>query len=84
MILLNEEEIWAVINEVEQKCDINPDAYSPVMEYRAMCKAQLKKVYDWLQSRTYGFDNGDGKMTYKTVYEEGEWQSLLDEIGEGD
>ena len=43
----------------------------------AIAKEAQKKLAGWLQKRTYGFDEGNGVMTYKTVYEEGEYERLL-------
>ena len=50
-------------------------------DQRAIAKAQLQKVVEWLQHRTYGFDNGSGQMVFKTVYEAMEWEDLKKEVG---
>jgi len=41
---LTDEEIWDIINKVEQDKDIHPENYRPISEYKAIAKAQLTKA----------------------------------------
>ena len=74
-LVLTREEIEAVTGEEEHL------SYSGIWAtYEAISLATVKNVLRELRRKTYGFDDGDGVMVYKTVWEEGEWEALMNTL----